>query len=701
MSTLPSFARAALPPIAGDVRVDASVEGTFDEPLFVVRASGFGVSPATGSAEESSWALPVDVQAVATYDSKRATFDAHLSRNSAEIAAGSGAIDVRLHDLLNQKPGEKTAWTGGFTAKLEGVPLADVPFLSDRDIGGAVRGSIAVTRLNDHPTLAVDLDVPDLKIGSDLAFDKASMSLHVNHREGTAGDTALASVDFVGRGGGHLHALAFAGILWKDGFLPTIDDSAAADFFVKAQAFRLATFLPLTAGSLSKLDGHVDGSVRVGWSHAAERDNGSVAADLTVSDGVFDVPVLGEEFRGARAHLTADAKGSIRVDDIHAEGLTGAVQGWAQARFEGLKFVDAGGSFTIREGEEIPITLQGVPLGEARGQIDLTVANHDKEVEITAHVPSAHLELPTSTTRRDAQALDANPDIGVSHPLGAPVENERKASSRIVVNLDLGAVRIEQHGTAGFDMTFASSATSPPRAELTDKLRMYGDIQFSRGVFDVLGKRFLIEQGLVRMKPDDTGNPFVNVTARWDSPEGTRIYVDYVGDLMPITSNKLKFRSSPPRPQSELIAILLGGGQEQEGIGAGTQDPNGLGAGPGAGIVGNVASGQVNSLLRGIAPLHGLSTGISSTQDGALRSSVSYQLGDTVTASASYQGESASAPAVQGAATGVCISDKPGAACTEVSVEWHFRPNWSVRGSVGGVSDQTNSELNLLWQRRY
>jgi hypothetical protein len=34
-------------------------------------------------------------------------------------------------------------------------------------------------------------------------------------------------------------------------------------------------------------------------------------------------------------------------------------------------------------------------------------------------------------------------------------------------------------------------------------------------------------------------------------------------------------------------------------------------------------------------------------------------------------------------------------------VEWRFRPNWLVRGSVGGVGDATNSELNLLWQHRY
>ena len=129
-----------------------------------------------------------------------------------------------------------------------------------------------------------------------------------------------------------------------------------------------------------------------------------------------------------------------------------------------------------------------------------------------------------------------------------------------------------------------------------------------------------------------------------------------------------------------------------------------------AGVVGGeLAAAQINAVLSGIAPLRGLSTRIGTTDEGALRTSVIYELGDQVTAKASYDlsssGEAGEASA--GAAqTGGLQSATNGR--TEVSVDWRFGKIWLLRGSFGfgGQGQQTqqqpmSSGLDVLWQYKY
>ena len=42
----------------------------------------------------------------------------------------------------------------------------------------------------------------------------------------------------------------------------------------------------------------------------------------------------------------------------------------------------------------------------------------------------------------------------------------------------------------------------PPRIEITDTARISGDISLLRGDVEVMGKRFEIERGLVRLRPE-------------------------------------------------------------------------------------------------------------------------------------------------------------------------------------------------------
>src|SRR5262249_36910585 len=147
-----------------------------------------------------------------------------------------------------------------------------------------------------------------------------------------------------------------------------------------------------------------------------EGDKAALAVRMKVSEGVFHIPQLGQEFRGATATIVGDRGGTIRVNDISARGRRGKIKGSASAHPSGLELASPEAKFTIAEGEEIPLTIEGVPFGMARGELDLHADKREGALSVTATIPSMHLDLPAASGR-SVQALDDNPSIVASHPL--------------------------------------------------------------------------------------------------------------------------------------------------------------------------------------------------------------------------------------------------------------------------------------------
>jgi translocation and assembly module TamB len=691
LSTLPSFLRERLPPLSGELRLDAYADGTASHPFVTAHAFGWQLAAASTPAETLTgpgpWSMPVDADVIVTYDGETASLDGRISREGRNLGRVTGAVEADLHALVTSN-GARSPWTGGFELSLDNAPLAELPFLSDRGIAGLVSGTVRVAGLHEAPTVDVDLELPGLRIGTDMFFEKAALSLHVQKHKGATNDTAIAKVELVGQDGGRLDASAYAGVEWEDALLPHLAFDSPADFYARADDFRATAFLPFVNTLVSKLDGYVDGELRFGFRRLSDGDKGSVTAKIELRDGVFHVPELGQELRHASVRLTADPSGDVRLSDIHAEGISGEIDGWIQGRLDGLKFLDAGGQFTIAKGRELPLAVEGVPLGEAYGEIRITARKEHDSLIMDIGLPTFHLALPASS-RRNTQSLDDNPDITISHPLGPHQEPPKTGGQRLVFNLDLGQVQIEGRG---IDLTVTSAkGAERPRVVVTDRVQLSGEIDLVKGTFNVMGKDFRLEQGLVRMRPESPTNPFVNISARWDAPDGSPVYVDYIGDLQPITADKLKFRGGG-RSQAEVVAMLLGEESEAGGTSASTQT-RAIGAG------GAYVADQLNAALHGVAP--GFSTGIAQTEEGALKTSISYQIDDNITASAAYQQQANQLLMTPGAAYGVCISDRPGAACTELGVEWRLGRHVSVRGAVGGVGDTLNSAFDLLWKYRY
>ena len=702
--SLPSFVRDHLPTLAGDVELKGSLRGTLDAPRLSLRAHGWDLAhayPAEPPAEsaaragkpapnkqpppESPWGVPIDLALDVKYDGRKSSTKLSVLHDKREVLSAGADLDIALADVLAGKPLRPK---GHVDAKVMSLPLGDIPFFADRGIQGRLDGKVALTGLGEAPALKVALDFPDLRIGPDLAYDESSIQIDIERPRGknTPPNRGAATARFAlsSKTGGKLTASAFSDIVWQNSLVPTIDPKRPADFVVKASRFRIAALGPFVAGVLSRVDGVLEGDARVGWTHLEDDDDkGKLAVRMKLSDGVFHVPQLGQELHDAEVQIVGGANGVILMEGLRADGTKGRITGSGKAKFNGLRFARAEAAFRIKPGEELPIALEGVPLGDTRGEVKIVAEKRDKKLAVTVDVPTLHLELPRNTGR-GVQSLDDNPDIFIVQERPRPKEQASGGATKMALTFNLGDIGIK--GSLGaininLDVGLAGVKGAPLKVELADKARISGAIQFSRGRVELLKRAFEVERGVVNMRPEDAGNPYVNVTARWDSPEGP-IYIDYVGVLMPIAPEKIVLRS-PTIPDNRIMATLLSGGVEQASSGAGADK----GANPVQGQSLALIAQQFSKQIAG-----NVSTSVSATEDGTFRPGLVYNSGDKIIELSTY-GATGNTPTGGGAA----LKGQR----TVITVDWRFWRNWMLRGRVDAGSDQTTSGVDVLWQYRY
>jgi translocation and assembly module TamB len=480
----------------------------------------------------------------------------------------------------------------------------------------------------------------------------------------------------------------------------------------------------LVSDLLSKLDGGLDGELRVGWMRLGAAQRGTVDAKLALKNGVIHVPQLGQELRNAEVTLVSEPARTLpdgtselpklTLEGLRAEGTRGKLTGKGHVHLDGLLFNDAQASLTIARGEEIPLTIEGVPFGTARGHVEIAVEKKDRSIRGTMRLPTFHLDLPADPGR-DVQALDDNPGVTILQPIGPEKQARSPDALRYEIGIDLGSIQIASNI---IEVSLTRLPGEPLELELRDKVRITGGIAITSGKLNVVGKEFKIEHGLVRFPPKDvsasrdplfrpeTSNPFVNVRASWTgAPSGTHVYVDYIGLINPITRDKLRFTADPPLAESQILAMLLGA-SDQSG-----STPSSIGQQPGqaptatqlvGGVAADIAAQQFNTALSSAlagSVLQGISAQLSTTEDGLLRTGVAYSLSDKIRAVATYESRSTVGNGVSTTtATGGTAASR--GSRTQISLDWRFLPNWLLR-STFTFGDQTSSGIDMLWQYRY
>jgi translocation and assembly module TamB len=630
-----------------------------------VAVRGHAMRPAS-----QALAFPVDVDLQAAYDGHKGSARLRAMRPEGVVLDARTNVDASLDALLDADPKARASWQASGSATLSNFPLASVAALGGSQVVGLASGTLRWDRINRDPDIQAQLDFKDLKLDR-AVFPHAVVVLRI----AKGGVVASANLEQVSGGGS---ATASARVQWTSPFVPDLDTREPLDVYFAAHDLRAAALYPLLfRGIFTYFDGRLNGTLHFHQEPAAKEVAQTFDGAFDLQEGVFQVPEVGQEFRNATAKITMTNRGEVEVTNVSANGTSGRMTAFGKMTMKGLSFVSGEGEVRIAKNEAVPLTLEGVSLGEAWGTLFLHAKMRDEHtVGLDVDLPIFHTDLPESSGR-DIQALGDHPDVqvGVRTPseafstvlLGPPQARRSDDTLRWRVTLFLGQDVGVRRGR-NLELVLGGA----PVIELTDEVRVSGQIEMRGGNVEVFGKRFDIEHGVARFEGDEPSNPYVSVIARWEGPDGTRIFANFVG---PLRTGALTLRSEPARSQSEILAILLFGGSTDT-VQQAKSNENG------EWVVGGAAvTTGLNRVLSSVTPLD-ITTRVTSDSQSPTPE-VAIQLSPKLTAEISYRTRTP---------TPLENQDR-----TLITLDWRFRRNWSIATTVG----QQSTVLDLIWRYRY
>jgi translocation and assembly module TamB len=732
---LPTFVTRSLPlltgedgeTVGGDLQLDATLEGALDDPRFEAKLKTYrlahvtivptemksaaekaasekaagekaGAKPAGAKPADAprppvepvlgTWGLPADLDAVLRYDGQKATLDATVANEGHIVTRAKGDIGLALKDLLqgHVRP------SGSVHLGIEGLPVGDVPFFADRDIAGHLSGKLAMESIGDKPSLSVELHMDGLKIGRDLAYERATVSLDVAAPRSTPRGERSASrlaVELAGTNAGRLATTVTNDVSWDHGIVPMLDQEDAVKLDLTAEHFNIAVAQPFLASVVSRMDGLLDGKSRVQWSFGAKEQASRVDdVSFKLSRGVFNLPALGQELHDVSLEIAGAERGMVKLLNLHAEGPKGLLTGSGFAQFDGLLFKKAELGLAIDAKNALAVTLEGLPIGDASGEIKLSAdARKGGGLDLKVGIPNLHLDL-AAALGRSVQSSDDNTDVTLI--LGARPPDAPKAvvanTPKTVITFDPVNISLKGKllGKVPLEAVIRGAKDAPLRVELGGKKpKITGVLYIPLATIEVLHKQFQIENGSIKLNPDDPARSFVNATARYDAPDASQIFVDFVGEASPMTpdklKDKLKCRSANLSQERCFSALVVGPDQGNSG-----------GAAQGQTLATQLIASEFDTDIGG-----GFSTSIGTTDDGSIRPGVQYNAGKAVIELSTYgaTGTGSTTTAAGGSASKGQHS--------LLTVDWRFWRNWSMRGKVDIGSDAQTYGADVLWQYRY
>ncbi|HEU4539174.1 MAG TPA: translocation/assembly module TamB domain-containing protein, partial [Polyangiaceae bacterium] len=725
----------AIRPAGIEGRVGAQIElaGTLADPELEVRAGLERVAMLPEKGEP--W--PVDGEVTAHFGREGSEVWGRLTHEGAEVLEVMGGADVGLGQLARD---EKPGWRASGLAVIRGLELGGVPPLAAAGVGGRLSGTLAVDDLHARPDLRFDFNLLRGKVlGGD--FPTGTLRGRLTAQGGSFVTASLRQGSNPrSPEGGTLEATALASVAFRDGLLPSLDPAQPQTFGVRLSKLDVTPFAPLAEPVFADLGGLLDGeatlTLRAPGGPGGAGPATSLDGQLYWRQGVLLVPQVGQTFGRGRFDLHATTEGDavrLRLRDLAIGATSGTIEGEGEFEVpaaslragvlgapspEGLDWATGRAALRIREAQKIPVTFEGVPIGNAFGAVEAHVRARPEGAEVAVALADVTLELPEGSTR-DVQELSDPPDVGV-----VDRKNRRRKLVReddaypFTIALGLGeslGSLVGKPGTIAARGVFIERSGTDvvvrgrPVVSVTDQVRMSGGVEALRGRFTLLGKPFVVDRLSVSWGDgrdgegagEDEGrgepsNPFVQVSARWDSSDGVRVYAeadDYLNDL------DIRLRSDPPRPDAEVRALLLYGRDPKAAnanLAGGFGMRRGRDSGANDAAIGG-ASTVLNSLLDPVE-IFGrrietrVSTGNARDSRFGVAMEVRPNLWATVDVSTlgSQQADRLS------------YTDR-----TAVTLDWRFRPRWSLRTSVGygnrygGVNSGASTSLDLIWQYRY
>ncbi len=667
ISTLPPSVRPAA--LRGRLRAIAELGGRLDDPRLKLQARGLGVQ-----ATESRSAMPFDAILDATYDGRAVIARAIVSRPEGVVLDARSDVDVRIADVL-APPAAGVPWDGGATVALHAFPVNGIVPVAARGLGGIATGVVALEGLHRDGRLDADLRIEKPQLG-EVCFESGRLRARADGRY-------LAASASLERPNSQIAASIRAANRWGDALVPGVDTSRPVDVALDATNFRAAALMPLLRASVNQLDGRIDANARI---HVdPDFKTGTMNGDVRFSNGVVEVPALGERLHDVTATAFIRPWGTLRFEGITASGTSGMLKASATALLDGLRLRSATADVEIPQDKPMPLTVEGVSLGEASGRFraEARMSPDVDQLDVAVTVERLEMRLLHSSGHA-VQSLEPAPQIVVGMyqpdgqfvalPLHAPQKPREPGAMAVRVAVSLGRdVRVRRDANLDVELT------GQPVLEVTDAPRVNGTINVIRGYVDVFGKRFTIEPASTFSFTGDSSNPQLVVTARYDAPDGTRIYADAVG---PLKKPKISVRSEPALSQDEILGLLVFG--SQEGLaGAPPPDQQPDPTQRAAGLASGPLTEALNKALSGITSLD-VTTRVDTSQAANPRPELEVRVSSDVLARVTVQ-------------TGMPAPGEPPDR-TLLTVDWRFKPRWSVQSTVG---DEGSTFIDLLWHHRY
>jgi translocation and assembly module TamB len=308
------------------------------------------------------------------------------------------------------------------------------------------------------------------------------------------------------------------------------------------------------------------------------------------------------------------------------------------------------------------------------------MVDQGRELRVGIEIPRLQVELPDSLPD-GVQTLDDVDRVRVGTlrrgrfillPTDAPdaVEEASASTFRTRLSIALRDARIIKG-----DMLSTFVYGNPTLLIENGRAVMSGALKLRGGRVDIKGRRFEIETGTITFT-GDPANPNVVLTAKWQAPDDTTIFADFVG---PLTTGKVTLRSDPPRSREEILALVVFGRAEGYSSG-GQQADKGTQA---VGMAGGFATEGLNKVLDDVTDLE-IRTRVDTSSSTNPRPELEVQISQAIAARIAY----------------VLGQIQPGQAPDKTygTIDWNFRPEWSLETTVG---DRASTTVDMIWERRY
>ncbi len=667
-------------PARGEVGITVDLEGTARQPHLQALMHARNIVDA-----DDPTPVPISLDTAAIYDGAvlRAKLVARQKDRQVMDVVADVAVPVRDAIAGN------LSWEASADAHFTKFPIGAVTgFFDENTIDGDLNGTVALRDLHKSGQLDVDLAMGNIDInGAKFGDTRASLKL----RDGSlAAEARLQQTD------GFAAVQVTSGLGWGDAVAPTLDTKTPIDVGLQAKNFRIAMLAPFVRSAVSELDGRLNATTKLHVMPGMK--DGAMDGAIVLDRGLFETPALGEELHNLRARIFMKPWGVWNVAEVSADGTSGHFTANAIAHLNGFTLKSGEAHLKIAERDKLPLTMQGMELGTVWGQIDAkgAVVGDGKTINVDVNVPTLHIGLPQSIAHGvQSTTPDGTIKVGSIQAGGAvailPVDGslppppvtpsrakEEKASgpsTKLHVVTHLGPdLEIRR------DTTVRAYVTEGPVIDIGDATRISGGIEIPRGYIELQGKRFQIEKGKVTFTGQEADNPVVVATAAYDSPDGTRVFADFVG---PVKTGKLTLRSEPQLSQNEILALLLFGSADGTFGQSAPPGQQGNDATQAVSLAGGVVTQGLNKAISGISGVD-VQTKVDTQESGDPRPEVEVALARNVSATIVYN-------------LGV---PPPGQNPddTLLVVDWRFHKNYSTEATVG---DKGTSILDLTWKYRY